>query len=284
MHKKKNFREVAAGVLIPSVLLPSCTPSNLFFDTDVVTINRLSDINAIAVPVNLVSKSRDALILNFMGRIAADIVENPVIAKQFAENPQAIAEIYGVADLQLDFDDELWKLIQSLGDNDIHEAILRNDINQFLSLCKKKELISAVQKSELTRQYQLLVTPYAQQEEEPTLRVGLVAGPVAAVVGGVVGGVVAGVGAVAAVWAAVYYTTAFWSASQVDVMANRDPLMLQVWMLKNGNDQAGTYVMLSAYQEQLVNDIIEALKNNFPDQIENIDENELRTLISINIL
>ena len=97
---------------------------------------------------------------------------------------------------------------------------------------------------------------------------------------------IAGVGALAAAWAAVYYTVTFWSPSKLTttVMEIRDPLTLQVWMLKNGNDQAGTYVMLSEYQEQLVNDIIDALKNNFPDQIENMDENELRTLISINIL
>jgi hypothetical protein len=154
----KKLEKLIAVTLIPSVLAPSCTSNDYFDDLDVASINSrsLSDIGSVTVPITLNFDSRDGRILNFMVRICADIVKNPVIAKQFAKNPTALAESYGVTDLQIDFDDELWKLVVALGDEDIHNAIINNDISNFLRLCKEKGLITEITKSDLLK-YQSMI-------------------------------------------------------------------------------------------------------------------------------
>jgi hypothetical protein len=279
----KKLEKVIAGVLIPSILAPSCTPNSFFDTADVVSINKQSDINSITIPINLTFDSRDSQILNFISKICVDIVENPVIAKQFAKNPTAFAETYGVADLQIDFDDGLWKLIVALGDEDIHEAIIKNDVSNFFTLCKQKGLIEEIQKSDILKYRPILANIDGKEVQAVSLAIALVAVGVV-VLYGAAAVVVAGA-AVNAAYAVSLITNTldFWNGESSASIINRDPHILQLWTLKNGANTANTYFILSEYQEQLVNECIDALQTHFPEAIEKVDMRELRTLISLNL-
>jgi hypothetical protein len=153
MKNKKITKQIIAGILIPSVLLPSCSP--YFHDEmDIKLINNQfepDNRSSIAVPMNLNFNSEDIRFLKFLNNLSDDIIENPLIAKQLAETPQTIVEFYGVQDLKIDFDDELWKLIIALGDEDLHKAVKSQDIPLFFSLCEEKRLISELKESDIVK-------------------------------------------------------------------------------------------------------------------------------------
>jgi hypothetical protein len=92
----------------------------------------------------------------------------------------------------------------------------------------------------------------------------------------------AGNAVVGASGAIIYETYLFWSVmGYVSLMSQRDPHAYQLWVLKNGAEN--THIMLSEYQEKIVNDCIDVLYKYYPEEIEKIDILELRKLISLNI-
>lgn len=271
--KKQNLKKVITTILVPSVLLPACNSSSFFLEDDVTTINsRAYTGNGVAVPIDLDLTSKDQKLLNFIVRLSNDIIQNPLIAKKFSEDPQAIAKSYKITNLQIDFNDPFWNLIKALGDEDLNKAITQNDISLFLSLCSEKGLINDLKQSELCRYIEQL-----GPNDSPTVRSGVMAVPVAVFVG-VVAGCAAGVEA-----AVLYHETYWWtdgSESQA-TMSQRDAQAYQLWALKKGAED--THIMLSEYQEKILNDCIDGLQKYFPERIEGINMVELRQFISINM-
>lgn len=281
--KKEKLKKAAILTLVPSILLPSC--SDYFFDGEIAQINEQRSTNTPdgAVAVKLKLNKEEERYLEFIGKLAKDIVDNPVVARQFAQSPEEFAKIYGVEDLHINFDDGLWKLILALGDDDIHEAIKNEDTALFLSLCDEKGLITGLQDSDLSRFHSIIDKNPDLVQTRSSLVVVLAAG--VAVVGGAAAGVLAAAGAAGYLAAAIYDTVTFWDGSETrsaaQVMNNRAPQAYQVWVLKN-NDK-NTCVMLSKYQDKLVDELVEALQKHFPEKMENVDLNNLRQTIALNL-
>lgn len=274
--KKTVGKEVVAATLIPSILLSSCSGGSLYFlENDILTINDKTDNDQYrtSVPINFSPSSEDQQLLNFISKLSNDIIENPIIAKEFSENPEKIAQSYNVNNLNLDFNDPLWKLIMGLGDKEISEAILKNDIGAFLALCSDRGLIDEIKKSDLAKYINQLVPA----DRTPVTRVGVMVAPVAVFVVAVAG--CAGAGAAAVV----YYETYWWtdgSETRASI-TQRDTQVYQLWALKQGNEK--THIMLSSYQEKIVNDCIEGLQKYFPEKLEGINMVELKQFISLNM-
>ena len=281
---KEVLKKAVAGVLIPAVLMPSC--SKYFIDeNEVVRINNQNPDNnlgmdnptkSVTVPIFL--SNEDMRFLGFLENLVTDILENPKIAKKLAENPQAIAQSYGVQDLRINFDDELWQLIIALGDEDLHNAAINQNIPLFFSLCEDMGLISEVKKSDIVKYFNEIF-----EGEDPgetvgiviAVVVGIIAGAVAGIgVGYIVGGVAAGIAALA---------TFIWDSTRGDssAMVLRDPQAYQLWVLKNGN--TNTQILLSEYKEKIINDCIDVLFKYFPEKAKEIDIEKFRQFIILNM-
>lgn len=275
---KEKLNRIIAGSLIPAILMPSCT-SDYYWDDDVVTINtalttKSSDFfNSIAVPMNLNLDSEDQKFLAFVVKLVSDIINNPLIAKKVANDPSSISKMYGVDDIEINFDDELWKLILALGDTELHDAIKTNDVSRFLKLCDKKGLLSELQKSEILK-YQDLATS-VDAEIRPMCATLVFIAAVSVMMFAAAG--CAGVSA-----AALYYTETYWNGTESSAtMIKRDRQAYQLWVIKQG--QENSYVMLSEYQEKLVNECINSLYEYFPDKMVDVDTGKLRQFISLNL-
>lgn len=62
---------------------------------------------------------------------------------------------------------------------------------------------------------------------------------------------------------------------------NRDPQVYQIWTLKKGSEN--THIMLSEYNQRIVNDCIDVLNKEFPNEMKDVNIQELRQLISLNM-
>lgn len=275
--KKMKGTKIIAGALIPTILLPSC--SGFYCDSDLITINKgmdnIESLNSVLVPINMESTSEEQKVMNFLYKLIPDIIENPLVAQKLKDDPLSVAKSYGVENINFNFDDEMWKLIAALGDYDLHEAIVTNNVGLFFEICDKKGLLSELQKSDILK-YQDISMPDSEIRPMCGAAAYVFFGVAAVLIMAAAG--CAGVGA-----AAIYLSETYWSGarSAQETMAERDPIAFQLWTIKKGNEN--TTIMLSEYQERLVNDCIDALNKYFPDKMRNVDKDNLRQFISLNL-
>jgi len=307
---KAVLTKVVAGVLIPAILLPSCSP--YFLDeNDVVKINNQDTANnsiienlknSIAVPIDL--KEEDMRFLEFLEKLVTDILENPQIARELAssiskkeiatslknQSSESITKTYGVEDLNIDFDDALWKLIVALGDEDLHSAVMTQDIPLFFSLCESRGLITELDESEIVKYYNdSLKGANVTMDAEFGIVLAAVVAVVAVAAGGIAVTYIAtrAATAVEAITAAVVRTTLAVSGAAFDesvnvIMTSRDPQAYQMWILKNGKEN--TRIILTEYQEKIINDCVEILFKYYPEKAAEMDIEKFRQLVALNLL
>lgn len=273
--KRVKTVQIIAGALIPSVLLQSC--SGYFIDEDVIVINEemigTKTFNSSVVQLDFKSTTEEKALVNFISELINDIISNPAIANELTRNPTHIAKMYGVEQLNINFDDKIWTLIAALGDSDLQDAMERNDVTSFLDLCSERGLISDLRKSDIVR-YQRIAIP--ESEVRPMCAAYVFFG-VAAIL------LLTAAGCVGVAAAGIYISETYWSGSETtqSTMAKRDPLAYQLWVLKKGKEN--TRIVLSEYQERRVNECLDALNQYFPEKMENVDIEELRLFISLNL-
>lgn len=295
--KRKNLHKIIAGTLIPPVLASSCTSSPYFFeDADIVAINKSmaqrNNLNKIAIPINLNLNSKDQKYLKFIDKLASDIIKNPLIAEQFVKDPQAFLAHYKMSDIQINLDEGLLKVILALGDKDINKSLENNDISLFLSLCSEKGVIAEFQKSDLEMIQSLSSQNPEFNEIQRASAVAFAAAFVVGVVVAVWGAAVthaavvnAAAGATVAAAAAATVTVTLQSGSETTSVRSfineRDPELYQIWKLKKGEEN--TYMILSEYEEKITSDCITSLQKYFPEQATNIDVEQIRQLVALNL-
>ena len=76
--------------------------------------------------------------VNFLQKLANDIIKEPKIAKEFAKDPNGYLKKNGF-DMNISLDEGMLNLVLALGDDDINQAISKNDLQKFYSLCKEKK-------------------------------------------------------------------------------------------------------------------------------------------------
>lgn len=286
---KEISKKIVAGALIPTLLLPSC--SSYFSDAEnIEEINKQeglteSNINDIAVPINLNLSSEDCQYLTFLKKLTADITKNPLIAERFAKDPEAFLASYGISDMKISLDDSLLKLVLALGDKEIINSIEQNDISRFLSLCSDKGIITELSEADSSKIDKIISNNRELQTQylNPSTRsLGVVGAAVAAVIGiSVAGGI-----SLIVIEVSVFSGSGDGPggpeySSMYTMTRNNSNTPFQVFALKK--DKQNAYIMLAEYQEKIVNQYVNTLLEKYPEQMKGINIEKLKTFIAINI-
>ncbi|HOD62332.1 MAG: hypothetical protein KBF06_03375 [Bacteroidales bacterium] len=232
---------------------------------------------------------------DFINRLTLDILQDRNKAAQFIENPNGYVESSGFSGLIISLDDDLIKLVTSIADIDIYNAIQQNNISEFIRLCKEKNLVTNFQIADIERINKLieanpsLLSLMDLQNGDSSVVAFVIAIAVGAIVAvwafvashlalvNVAGGGTVIVAAAAGTW--VWKT---WGSDSSTSLINNDPMLLQIWAL-NGGNSSDTYMMLSEYEQAQMTEFITILEREFPDKLVNVDKEALKQVIALNL-
>lgn len=300
----KKLMKITANVLSASILVQSCTNDSFFSDDSADEINqkgiKSNPTKATVVMLDTVFDESTTNYTDFLLRLSNDIVNNPVIAKAFSQDPEAFIEAYGIKNMKIDLDDELLQLITALGDEDIVAAIKKNDIKEYLSLCKSKGYFDRI--SALECNSSLIKTlgdkinlSKASQAANDSIDTSAVAVVVAVAVGVAaviwvtaithIGTVNVATAATAINVVAAINTVTVTSGETAKTKEIKNMLnskVLKIWNIKNEDDKT-LYLVADEYKKQLANQCVDAIKQVYPGIYEKYGEAYLKNNILINI-
>lgn len=255
-----------AGLLIPSILLPSCTPSTLFIDETIEEINKGENKPISVLPLDFDSEEFQKLLVCY-GQLVKDVVEHPEIAERCISDRAALFSEYGIDILDLEYGEELEQILLVLASEEVHEAIMSQDPDEILRVCKEKGLINE----------QLSL------EELEAAASGTVVTKCVLVAGAAVFCLaVAGMAIVAAADTLIYESVAFWDqdSEQAELMQTKNMDIYTACTLKLPPEK--TYVVSTRYCEMSVRESLALIKKYYPKLVENIDEEQLVQIIAYN--
>lgn len=294
MKRKVDRNQIVSSILASSILLQSCGTVDWFYDDDIKSINENNQIDQNSIFIDLRIDPKDKEYFEFINKLSLDIINNPSIAEKFAKDPSSYTKKLGYADLKINVEDDLLKLILILGDPEINKAIHKNDIESFISLCKEKKLIKEFDMSDIEKvkkvfdqNPELLELLYSDDAKVASAVAFVVAVAVGAVVAvwavvashavlvNAVGGGTVFVAAAAGTW--IWNT---WGKPEVaQEKSQRNNHIYQAWNLKGG-DISKTYILLSELEDQQLSDFIRTLKKEFPNDFENVNIDNLKQVIA----
>lgn len=211
--------------------------------------------------------------------------------------------------MDIRLDDNLIQLITALGDKNICDAARSGDIDKYLQLCKERNLLNSLDLKNISNLKE--ITDYAEyirnnkdsiktrnMVNDQYVEFGFAAWALA-----LLAAVVAE--AVVVYTTGLYVTTATkvtytWGLAQSQNSKNKIPLdtnemnsviakyrlqelnCLTVWSLKN-EDYEKTFMIADKINEDIINECIVAIKNNFNDVYTTLGEEKLRNIIIINL-
>lgn len=290
----KNVTKVVAGTLAASLLASSCQsfiPEDSFTDQ-----TSFSEKGEAAILINYSPEELEYLI--FLEKLSNDIIEHPVIAKEFVKNPNLFLKRYGY-DKEIDLDEGMLKLILALGDNDINEALRNNDIKAVLLLMKEKNLLDSnsymnITVSDEERNKVLALFNVDEKDFEQYGACSLAVVCIAYLWVGVVSQAAAVFSVAAAVNAALAFTVAKYVAAVTEVeiagftpdqntklFLDKNPIF-KIWGLKG--EYANSYIAADVYLEELVDDIAEGLEASVPEAFEKISKDTFKQFMKLNML
>jgi hypothetical protein len=256
----KHVVRVVAG-LVSTGTIASCTGDFLYTNI----MEESSENGLSAMSINLSKEDLDYL--RFLDKLGKDIINNPIIAKEFAKNPQIFVEKYGYYE-KIDIEENLMKLILAFGDDDINAAVKVGDIKLTLALMRDKGLLNADSYTKITISEQqqrdilaLLGINEADFDQYGACTLGFVCF-FAVIVGATTLAIAlyyvgAAVAAAAALLA--YLEVEAWGYNNVNnsnFLDNNSPL--KIWGLRG--DAKNTFVATDLYTEEMANQIIEEIE------------------------
>lgn len=218
-----------------------------------------------------------------MGIILDRILKDSLFAKRFSENPNLVLQEYG-CEQKIDTLDPIYKIISSLGKDDLRISIQQKDLRRFLELCDKYELLASENSFRVYLDSSTVQTRTirSQNRFELFTVVGAIAVAVVAVmvVAGV--GVAMNVGIVAD--AALYVTSRAASENSMNsFLLNKKVDALDLYILDNESEDV--IIFENELIEKIINQSIPYLKRHFPQYFDSPEkEEELKNLIRINII
>lgn len=153
MIKNKLPRNAIWGLTASGLTNISCTYDNDSLrdkEYEDLIANELNDDGSSAITLSF--SKEEVEYLNFLNKLGYDIMHEPAVAKHFVKDPIEFLKLYGYNG-KINFDDSMIKLMLSLGDVDINNAIKRQDISEALELMDRKGLLDDVDNSQLTVQF-----------------------------------------------------------------------------------------------------------------------------------
>jgi hypothetical protein len=295
MKKKVNLQQIVAGALATTFLVESCTKYDLYYESgSVPDINQTynsslhSPFSVLSIPITVEEKNY----LLFINYLLEEILINPQKAQEFMNAPNSYALAAGFKDIKLDLNDNLLQCIIAISDTEIRDAVINKDITKFIKLCKEKNIIknfdianSPIIKGILAKN--LDIDQFLEGE-----KTSFVAFAVAVVVGVAVFIWAVAVTHVAttnvAVAVTAFETVAALSHVTIGVAHDnfynylQDKFFLQLWEINGGNSEQ-TYALLSEYAESQVNSTIKALKQTYPEKFENVNDEDLKQFLALNV-
>jgi len=283
--KKVNLKKVVAGTLATTIFLESTALnySVYFADSSIDEINKkYMNLNqeypftVLNIPISVEAKNY----LDFVNYLLVDILTDTTSATRFLENPNFYVQEAGFEPMALNMEEDgLFQMILNLADTEIREAILNNDISEFLRLCKEKDVFKSIAPKDAPP-FDIDIIKLPPDIKEI---INPIMGEAAVAV------VVAAVAVVVAYFTAVAAATVFVAATKVKVLgisnislAPSHEFVLQLWGF-HGGDPSQTYVITSEIQEQQINSIIEALQQNFPEKLEGVNIDNIKQFLALNI-
>lgn len=245
--------------------------------------SEISKVSASSRAVSVPISAYNAEYVSFLETLSNDIVRDTTIASKFASNPPKYCKEHGY-DIQINMDSGLLKLILALGDKDMTVAAKNGDVKTFVALCRDKGLLDL----ESFEKDPYILGLISQLPGYTKGLNGKVLGntisttamqPVNISAFAVYGCVLAVVAAVAAEAFVVLGTTTWVTHGQSLDNPFGGTAVQQMWNLKNNKD----YQVPTELTNEIVNQGLEMMKENFPDELANVDEQALRNILMLKI-
>lgn len=273
METNKHITRIIAALVGTGTIAPSCSG---YMNEYQVKESELSDEGVSAITMNLSKEEADYL--NFLIKLCEDVVDTPIVAREFSKNPQLFVEKYGYKEF-VDIEENMLKLILALGDDDINEAIKTGNIKDALILMKDKGLLDSNSYSKINlseeQTKELLKAFNIDTSDEIALCTTVAAACIFYVVVGAVSVLVvaytalAGVTAVASL-AVATKVEAYGTYSNYNKQVSDNNPILKIWCLKGNTTK--TVAAIDLYIEEQTNKLLDA--------IEAVDENAFNKRIT----
>jgi hypothetical protein len=276
----KHLTRLVAAVTTTGVLAPSCTP---FVNDSNMISKELPSKGVSAIDLRLTKSEMDYL--RFLEKLGNNIIQHPVIAREFAKNPQLFLESYGYHE-KIDMEENLLKLILTLGDEDINNAFNSGDIKMTLKIMEEKGLLNELSNSysaiDLTKEQatDLLALMGIDIEDVecysgclfPALCVVLLLAAVAIYIAGAT---------IAALAVGIYFELGWISSMKSNSFIDNNP-SLKIWALK-GNSK-DTYIATDMYLDQQIDGLLNLLDSSKIQNVKKYDRQQMRDFLKLNLL
>lgn len=288
--------KLVAGVISSSLLFESCT-NNVFLDGAVDEINQnlpIHNFNSIAIPIKAQLSESNVQYVDFLQKLAYDILQNPEIAQDFINNPTTYVNQNGFSINFNTLDNKLTQLILALADQEICNAIKSQNIRQYLSLMRSKGFINDISITDIDdlsaigdKLYDInnVFNNDSIDASASLFFFGFVVGVLIAVWACAVEHVFLGnavaVGTVFKIAAAVNTVTLGEQTHKINeaLLASN---AIEVFSIKSMED-VDTQIVIDLYIEESVNSAMSYLKEYYPAEINKYDEVTLKNAIFLNI-
>lgn len=284
-----------------SIILASC--DGYFVDDDLVKTSDLLDEGEPAIKIEFTQE--DTAYLTFLNKLGHDIIQNSLIAQDFAKDPQSYFEKYGYRE-KIDLDESLLHYVLTLGDPDIHDAIAQRDIARIIHLMKDRCLItnnySKVKMSDedisrLAHLYGLSKktlfnadeTNLADNQKFQSV-VAVFAAVVwifVAVVEDAVAAYNVGVGLNIGAYATVYHQVAAWGMAKASLNTTSEKIAIETNLsfkaISAKIPELNDFVLANQYIEDFSAEVANAIEKETPEILQELNREEIQNLVKYNM-
>ncbi len=295
----KKITRLVVWTVAGSLSLNSCinvVPN--FNDEDF--LQEVAGIGPSAIRVNMTQEQVEYC--KYLHNLAIEILQNREFAKEFSAKPEAylrnMSEYANInAEVNIVADEELMRIIKALADDDIAQAINNNDVKQYLLLMYQKgylkqtsnnnsDFLTLEEKKKVLKSVGVnideLSDEYIQQMALVTvLSVFYIAALAISYAGlaytaTVVVNVAAGYTFISGILA---LTSTKVSGSGTEVLVTDD---FDIWMLSQDHKQC-EYILSDIRLQSVVNDVVEAYKEIYSDEVKLMDTDRIRQTLNLNL-
>lgn len=235
--------------------------------------------DSLAVPVS----AYNVEYVRFLDALSTDIVSDTTIASKFASSPEKYCQEHGF-DIQINMDSGLLKLILALGDEGMVTAAKNGDVKTFVALCRSKGLLNleSFEKDPYILGLISKLPGYTKAQNGKILG-NTVSGTeieeVALSAVAVYGCLLVAIAAAAAEAFVVLGTTTWVVNGQSLDNSVSGTAVQQMWNLKGNKD----YQVSTELTNEIVSQGLMMMKENFPEELANIDEKALKNILMLKI-
>lgn len=280
MKTNGKLTKIVAGTLASSIFASSCSEGFVEKEEFLKSEQKGSeDVNNALISMNVETNPEFAKYVDFLGKLSSEIISNPEVAKKFVKQPELYLKKFGYNE-SVNLDDPIMRIVIALGDEEILNTIKNNDVDTFLSLLEKKNLLSNNEMEDANVQIYKSVrllnnsnngiakSLLKTQIQRDKALVALVAVAVIAV-------------AAMAVSVVTFFWTVGRNANIQNLYANEP--VLGVWNMKSGGTT--DFYVVDKYLETKLQGVVDFVRRNNPNFFENVmSEEEFKQNVKLNLI